>query len=119
MFSAATRTYLFEFNDPLAPPQRELPPGFSTGAYHTAEVQYLFRFPVVCAKTARQERLSVEMMRYWASFARSGQPGISGQAQWPAFDPQTHRALSLQPGGCRVITNFAEDHHIQFWQDLP
>ncbi len=50
LFSATTSTYFYEFNDPSAPPQLELPPGFSTGAYHTAEVQYLFRFPVVRAE---------------------------------------------------------------------
>ena len=119
LFSARPRTYFFEFNDPLAPPQRELPPGFTTGAYHTSDVQYLFRFPVVRSKTPRQVRLSVEMMRYWAAFARSGEPKVTGQPQWPAFDPHTHRVMSLQPRGCRVITQFAEDHHVRFWQELP
>jgi para-nitrobenzyl esterase len=119
LFSATTSTYVYEFNDPHAPPQRELPSGFSTGAYHTAEVQYLFRFPVVRAKTPRQERLSVEMMRYWAAFARTGEPKVPGQAQWPRFNPHTHRVLSLQPGGSRVITNFAVEHHVRFWENLP
>jgi para-nitrobenzyl esterase len=119
LFSATTGTYFYEFNDPHAPPQLELPPGFSTGAYHTGEVQYLFRFPVVRAKTPRQERLSAEMMHYWAAFAKNGDPNVPGQAQWPCFNPQTHQVMSLQPGGSRVITDFAEDHHVEFWENLP
>lgn len=119
LFSATTSTYFYEFNDPSAPPQLELPPGFSTGAYHTAEVQYLFRFPVVRAKTKRQQKLSAEMMQYWGAFARNGAPLVSGQVRWPRFKPQTHRVLSLQPGGCQVITDFAQDHHVPFWENLP
>jgi carboxylesterase type B len=39
--------------------------------------------------------------------------------QWPCFNPQTHQVLSLQPGGSRVITDFAADHHVEFWENLP
>lgn len=53
------------------------------GAGHTDEIRYVFGAPTAPAKfDATDQALSDAMHRYWASFAKSGNPG----AGWPKFD---------------------------------
>ena len=110
-----TPTFGFEFADPNAPP------GFTgtmpSGAYHTSDVQYLFRYsPPNGPFTAEQEQLSHQMQRYWAAFARSGFPFVRGQTFWPRFDESHARVMSLEPTGNAVKTDFRSFHHCDFWQ---
>ena len=112
-----TKLWGFEFADPEAPPG-ELN-GIPTGAYHTADVQYLFRYtPDQGAFTPEQEALSDEMMAYWAAFAANGDPRVDGAPKWPRFKGSTKRVLSLAPGGSQAIKSFAKDHHCKLWKKL-
>jgi para-nitrobenzyl esterase len=117
VFASRTSTYLYEFDDPDAPPQF-LIPGFSWGAYHTGEVPYLFTYATAVPLSGAQRRLSDQMMRYWTSFARSGRPSARGSIRWPRYDTRTTRVLSLRPTGNRVITDFATEHHCALWHAL-
>ena len=109
-----TPTFGFEFADPNAPP------GFTgtmpSGAYHTSDVQYLFRYsPPNGPFTAEQQQLSHQMQRYWAAFARNGFPFVRGQTFWPRFDESHARVMSLEPTGNAVKTDFRAFHHCDFW----
>src|SRR5580700_9824711 len=116
--SRFTPTFAYEFNDEHAP-ERFLPPvtGFSYGAAHASELQYLFHlneseFPGPL--TPQQQRLSASMQRYWTNFARSGSPSGSGEPAWPRFGGG-QRMISLVPPTPQVETGFAAEHRCAFW----
>jgi carboxylesterase type B len=88
------------------------PPAF--GAFHTAELQYLFDLPTTPVP-AEQGELSTSMQRYWATFAAKGDPNVRSEVRWPAFDAGRQRMLSLQTPDATVVTGFATDHHCGFW----
>ena len=92
-----TTVYAFEFADPAPPPgERD---GFPLGAYHTADVQYLFGYtPFQGAFTPEQQALSDEMIAYWAAFAASGDPAVAGAPNWPRYKNATKRVLELRAG---------------------
>ena len=116
--SRFTPTFAYEFNDENAP-ERFLAPisGFSYGAAHASELQYLFHlneseFPG--ALTPQQQRLSAAMQRYWTNFARSGSPSGPGEPAWPRFGGG-QRMISLIPPAPQVESGFAAEHQCAFW----
>lgn len=112
LLSQYVPTYQYEFNDPGAP-QRFFPSlSFPTGAYHAAELQYLFTLtrgeqPVF---TPEQVRLSQTMTRYWTRFAWAGSPNSPRTPHWPRYDTADQRFQALVPGTSRTATGFATDH---------
>jgi para-nitrobenzyl esterase len=111
--SQSVPVFQYEFNDPNAP-QRFLPPvSFPTGAYHAAEIQYLFTLRQTVPAPALQSdqlALSRTMVRYWTNFARFGNPNGVGTPFWPRFDSTELRDQALVPGRSSTATNFADDH---------
>jgi para-nitrobenzyl esterase len=117
--SRFTPTFAYEFNDEHAP-ERFLSPvtGFSYGAAHASELQYLFHlneseFPGTL--TPQQQRLSTAMQRYWTNFARSGSPSAPGVPPWPQLSSSSQRMISLVPPAPQVETGFAAEHQCAFW----
>ncbi len=110
-------TYAYEFSDRNAP-MRFLPNlGFPYGAYHAAEIQYLFTLaatPVPGTLSASQQELAAAMRRDWTSLARSGAP----RAAWPRFTATSLRWLSLVPPRPVVETDFVTEHQCGFWASL-
>jgi para-nitrobenzyl esterase len=116
--SRFTPTFAYEFNDEHAP-ERFLPPisGFSYGAAHASELQYLFQlnasaFPGTL--TGQQQRLAASMRRYWTNFARSGSPSAPGVPPWPRFG-DGQQMISLNPPAPQAETGFASEHQCGFW----
>ena len=111
LLSAQVPTYAYEFADEKAPWASDgSAPSFPTGAFHAAELQYLFddeqfRTPL----TVAQEHLSKEMIGYWTRFAHTGNTG------WPRFDGNHVRSLTTA-GPDR--TDLAKEHRCGFWQSL-
>ena len=112
-------TYAYEFNDENAPPAQSLFGGFLTfplGAYHTAELQYLFNgdfFGLPEAPLAPdQEKLSAAMIGYWTHFAATGNPNSAGEPAWPTYTSGTDEFQSLVPPTPLTETSgsFDEDH---------
>jgi para-nitrobenzyl esterase len=116
-----TRTWAYEFADEQAPFIAGLPPlSFPVGAFHSAELQYLFAggaFPDVL--NPAQERLSQQMVRYWVGFARTGEPGGDGSTLWPPFRRSGY-VQSLAPGERAIHrVDLGQEHHCDFWAQHP
>ena len=115
--------YRYEFDDAGAPiPGGEMTglPAFSLGAYHGSELQYLFKMTRLPGpQTPQQQQLSTQMIQYWGNFIKTGNPNGSGLPEWPHYDANKLRILSLKPEGNAVIDNFDTDHHCSFWATAP
>jgi para-nitrobenzyl esterase len=59
-----------------------------------------------------QKTLSDSMIKYWTSFAKSGDPNTQGLPAWPAFAADGSGILSLGTGatGVAPATGFSADH---------
>ncbi|MEV4216009.1 carboxylesterase/lipase family protein [Micromonospora sp. NPDC049662] len=112
-FARTVPTYLYEFADEDAPFFAEGPtPTFPTGAYHCAELPYLFDVDYAEAFTPTQRRLSGEMVRAWSDFARTGRPG------WPRLRDRSGYVRVLAGGGGSGTTDFTAEHSYDFWRSL-
>jgi len=117
-------TYAYEFNDEKAPPRQSFFGGlltFPLGAYHTAEIQYLFKgldlfgggpLPL----SHKQMQLSEAMVSYWTQFAKTGNPNSSGEPTWAPYSPAADQFQSLIPPTPAVESNFDAAHLCSaFW----
>ncbi|MDH3727778.1 MAG: carboxylesterase family protein [Myxococcales bacterium] len=74
--------------------------GWSDGAFHSADIQYVFGVPMLPSKSEFQrgsvdDELWRTMRAYWARFARTGDPNGDGAEAWPAFDGDDPEFLVL------------------------
>jgi para-nitrobenzyl esterase len=121
-FSLAAGTCRYEFSEPSPPVPNGMntPPGFSIGAYHGSELQFLFNTTIMPGpQTDAQRQLADEMIRYWGNFVKTGNPNGPGLAPWPRYEPSGRRILSLSTSGNAVIDNFDDDHRCAFWASNP
>lgn len=111
-------THAFEFADPHAPWFRAYDaPSFPTGAYHMAELNYLFDVDLYHPKSKPQHRLGAYMIDTWASFAHTGAPDAHDPGTWPEYGHGQY-VQSLAPGEDGIgSVDFAREHHYRFWND--
>jgi para-nitrobenzyl esterase len=110
--------FAYEFNDPNAPQLFIRPASFPYGAYHAAEVQYLFDIPDqqnAPELNADQQSLAAAMVGYWTQFARAGNPNRAGAPQWPSYTAASDLLMSLKPPTPAAEAGFAADHKCAFW----
>jgi para-nitrobenzyl esterase len=112
-------TYAYEFNDENAPPGTVPGLSFPLGAYHAAELQYLFVVTgAVFTLSADQQLLSDAMISYWTQFAKTGNPNSSNEPAWPAYGASTSadKFQSLVPPTPMTESTFNDDHQCDsFW----
>ncbi|MEU7802270.1 carboxylesterase family protein [Micromonospora arborensis] len=111
-FARQVPTFMYEFAEQDAPFFTEGPePTFPVGAYHCAELPYLFTVDYAEALTSTQRRLSSDLVRTWSDFARTGRAG------WPRLraDAPYVRVFAGRSG----TTDFAAAHSYDFWRSLP
>ncbi len=118
VLAANTPLYAYEFADESAPWFTELPkPDFPTGAFHGADLQYLFADEQLPGPiTPAQRQLSETMIGYWTRFASTGNPNGGGQPQWLPFRSGDH-VQSLAPAHIGPA-DLAQEHQCTFWQSL-
>ncbi|RJQ81781.1 carboxylesterase family protein [Pseudonocardiaceae bacterium YIM PH 21723] len=100
--------YGYEFRDRTVPGLDPRHP--DTGAYHAAELPYLFPGSLPVTLNAAQSALGERMQRAWAAFAHTGSP------QWPAVP--TVQGLDIAPAGIGPV-DLAADHHCALWSRVP
>lgn len=115
--------YAYEFNDENAPPPQSAFGGlltFPLGAYHSAELQYLFPgidvFGLQVSLSPEQKKLSQAMVSYWTQFAKTGSPNSLGEPPWSPYSTSTDEFQSLIPPTPVVESNFDAGHQCSiFW----
>jgi para-nitrobenzyl esterase len=120
LLSKEVPVYAYEFNDENAPDLFDPVPTFPLGAYHFAEVPYLFNLDVRFAGfnpfTADQQQLSNTMIDYWTRFAATGDPNFAGAPVWAPYSSATDQFQSLVPPTPVVESTFDTDHKCSaFW----
>jgi para-nitrobenzyl esterase len=90
------------------------------GAYHAAELQYIFPGNQVIQSgapfNAAQTALSNQMIAFWSNFAKTGNPNASGTATWPAYNATNDTYLTLAPAAIATTTQISAQHKCTtFW----
>ena len=119
--------YQFEFADKNAPVlgvgiAKGMDPGFELGAVHSSELNYLF--PKLSNTTAidgpdlqpASQLLADQMVAYWAAFARTGAPNVTGLPAWPGYAGGA-TVMLLDPGNVGPY-DAATRHQCGFWQTI-
>lgn len=118
-YEAAQPTWTYEFRDREAPTGAFRVSGENgAGAYHSSELAYLFDVREPAALAASQRRLAAMMTRYWATFAREGDPNDPDLPAWEAYDGgDLVLGLDDEPDGIAPV-DFVADHKLAFWQSI-
>jgi para-nitrobenzyl esterase len=112
-------TFTYEFADDDAPWFRDFPKPYPMGAYHAAELPYLFDVDNTEPLDAAQRRLADRMIEYWAAFARTGTPATPGAPAWLPTTPGRLYVQQLATGAAGVgPTGFAVRHQHAFWSTV-
>jgi para-nitrobenzyl esterase len=94
--NAGQAAYVYQFNR-IAPGREPV------GAVHTAEMWYLFgTLGLGTSPPGRKPRYNEDdravastIQRYWANFARNGDPNGPGLSRWDRFEPSTQPILDF------------------------
>ncbi|NLL55372.1 MAG: carboxylesterase family protein [Clostridiales bacterium] len=92
-------------------------PGDSAGAYHSAELWYVFQTLHRCWRelTGVDFDLSRVMVSYWTNFAKSGDPNGDGLPEWTPYTKYNRRSMEL---GERIgMTDYIGNERIRYIVD--
>jgi carboxylesterase type B len=120
-FADTTPTYAYQFDHRTGPGLQPIP-GYQWGAGHAAELAYLWPSfdngtPIAPTFNPDEQRLALDMVRYWGSFIRVGRPSAEQSAPWRRYD-RTKQVLSLRAGGHSTLipdAQLAAEHQCDFW----
>ncbi|XP_029336733.1 acylcarnitine hydrolase-like isoform X2 [Mus caroli] len=110
--------YFYEFQHPPSYFKNVRPPHMK--ADHADEIPFVFGSSFWGMKldfTEEEKLLSRRMIKYWANFARHGNPNSEGLPYWPVMDhDEQYLQLDIQPAVSRAL----KARRLQFWtKTLP
>ncbi|XP_004625959.1 cocaine esterase-like isoform X8 [Octodon degus] len=110
--------YFYEFRHPPSFLKNIRPPHVK--ADHADEVPFVFGYFLWGKKaefTEEEELLHRRMMKYWANFARNGNPNGEGLPHWPVLDSEElYLQLDIEPTVGRAL----KASRLKFWTEtLP
>jgi para-nitrobenzyl esterase len=122
-FAAQTPTWAYEFDEQDPPPFVSiwrLNTTFRFGATHVNELGYIFDYlRQALPFSSAQGELSNQMISYWTTFVKTGDPNSEFVPRWPRYSPDAQEMVSLKAANTRVKTDFADDHKCGFWAKVP
>lgn len=131
-WSAYVPVYAYQFMDETAPSY--FPPvSYPTRAFHTSELLYLFPLfrggqGTAHPLNAAQEHLSDQMVAYWTSFARTGNPNNAMDPRWQRYSAAADDVMALsqpQPPhmtykyGSQTYHNGTMKNDCALWDPIP
>lgn len=116
-------TYLYQFDYTGAAFQLDglgyTRPEYGIGAFHSAEIQYVFGNPATLTSTEFETEpdrgLWQTMMGYWARFAATGDPNGDGAAQWPLWRVGGDQHMAFN--ATSAASSEAAKADCEFWLD--
>ncbi|GGM11220.1 carboxylesterase/lipase family protein [Nakamurella endophytica] len=127
--SRYSRTYAYEFAHRTGPGWTDVP-GYQWGAGHATELNYLFPQHGITTESEYHNfgpaefGLADQMVAYWGSFVRHGDPSTRDQPWWPHYKPvDLGLTLSLRAGAdgpTRLTTDeqYSAEHQCGFWDSI-
>jgi para-nitrobenzyl esterase len=115
--------YAYQFDD-RAVPMYMAAVSFPYGAAHTSEMQFLFPDfhggrGVVQTLSPQEQTLSAQMIGYWTTFAKTGDPSVPGAPPWPRFNvAQTFLSLRTPAPATLTGPDFVAQHGCDFWETI-
>ena len=86
-----SKAYLYQFAH-----RPKTAKGRSLGAYHGADLAYIFgNLDASNGYDAADRALSETLMNYWTQFAHSGNPNAPGWVVWPAYTTQEDASIEF------------------------
>jgi para-nitrobenzyl esterase len=122
--------YAYEFNYQGAPYYFPKMPGFQPLAYHTVDIQFVFKnwhggnlgvnldqnTGAPRELNAAEGHLSDQIIGAWTNFADTGNPNGSGNAPWPAFTTSSETYLSQNLSLSTLSSSdYRNIYHCDFW----
>jgi para-nitrobenzyl esterase len=112
---------MYEFSDQSAPelflPVPPVDPTFKYLAAHASDLLFIWNLPTPngLALSPDEQALSATMVKYWAQFAKAGDPNVPGSPSWPAYSAASDSILTLNTPATSVqpTTGFKADHKCQ------
>jgi para-nitrobenzyl esterase len=115
-----TPVYAYQFRDRTAPAPADFPfPGYPEDAQHASELPYLFQGLFGAPLTPEQQELSATMVRYWTTFAATGDPSGREAPGWHRYrDGSDVQGLDLASAGGVGPVDVAVESNCAFWASL-
>nr|XP_006825277.1 PREDICTED: acetylcholinesterase-like [Saccoglossus kowalevskii] len=94
------------------------------GTVHADEIAYVFGVPLHNDQLYSEDDITMSrlIMRFWANFARTGDPNEEGEVnrRWPKYDDILKRYLVLEMNSQNILNTESglRAKHCEFWKDL-